>query len=102
MADISGAELTLRTTPTAGVSGEHSPYYRRLLSSGYKGYLQGSLGGATFYGVIGLAIGAAIAVPLMLGVATPVHPHARRCGHFLGRDRAYRRRHRASSAPPGR
>lgn len=60
----SGAHLTLRNSPTGGAPGEHSPYYRRLLSAGYKGYLQGIIGGSTLYGIMGAAIGAVIAAPI--------------------------------------
>ncbi len=62
-------ELKLKTTPTGGLDASHSPYYRRLLSAGYKGYLQGTIGGASLYGAIGLAIGGLVALPLL---ATPV------------------------------
>lgn len=62
---LEATELKLKTTPTGGVSGEHSPYYRRLLSAGYKGFLQGTIGGAGFYGSLGLIIGGLIAVPAM-------------------------------------
>lgn len=65
MADLETTQAKLRSTPTAGVSGEHSAYYRRLLSAGYKGYIQGSIGGGTLYGSIGLAIGAIVALPLI-------------------------------------
>ena len=64
----SGAHVTLRNSPTGGVPGEHTPYYRRLLSAGYKGYLQGVIGGSTLYGVMGATIGALIAAPLALGL----------------------------------
>jgi hypothetical protein len=67
---ISKEHIKLISTPTAGVPGEHSPYYRRLISAGYKGYIQGSLGGATLYGVMGLAVGAVVAVSaVLLGAA---------------------------------
>lgn len=66
-------ELKLRTTPTGGVDASHSPYYRRLLSAGYKGFLQGTIGGASLYGTFGLVIGGLIAAPLLavpgIGVA---------------------------------
>lgn len=65
MADLTSTQLKLRTTPTAGVSGENSPYYRRLLSAGYKGFLQGTIGGSTLYGVLGAAIGATLAIPAL-------------------------------------
>ncbi len=70
----SGAQVTLRNSPTGGVSGEHTPYYRRLLSAGYKGYLQGVIGGSTLYGLMGAAIGAMIAAPIALGLlgAAPI------------------------------
>lgn len=70
MADLTTTQLKLRTTPTAGVSSEQSPYYRRLLSAGYKGFLQGTVGGSTLYGTIGAGIGALVALPLTL-VAGP-------------------------------
>lgn len=57
MADLTTTQLKLRTTPTAGVSSEQSQYYRRLLSAGYKGFLQGTVGGSTLYGAIGAGIG---------------------------------------------
>lgn len=72
MSEITGAQLTLATTPTAGASGEHSPYYRRLLSAGYKGFLQGTVGGATFYGLLGLGIGALVAAPLAIFAAPAI------------------------------
>lgn len=65
MADLTTTQLKLRTTPTAGVASEQSPYYRRLLSAGYKGFLQGTVGGSTLYGLIGASIGALVALPLM-------------------------------------
>lgn len=55
--DISSTELGLAATPTGGVEASHSPHFRRLLSAGYKGFLQGSLGGASLYGTYGFAIG---------------------------------------------
>ena len=63
MSNIETTELKLRTTPTGGLSGEHSPYYRRLLSAGYKGFMQGTIGGAGLYGLFGLVIGVAVALP---------------------------------------
>lgn len=57
-------DIKLLYTPTSGVAGEHSPYYRRLISAGYKGFLQGTIGGATLYGVLGAAVGAVAALPL--------------------------------------
>ena len=65
MADLETTQSKLRSTPTAGVSGEHSAYYRRLLSAGYKGYIQGSIGGGTLYGALGVGIGALVALPLV-------------------------------------
>lgn len=72
MGDLETTQSKLRSTPTAGVAGEHSAYYRRLLSAGYKGYVQGSIGGATLYGAMGLAIGAAVALPAMALVSVPI------------------------------
>ncbi len=63
MSNIETTEMKLKTTPTGGVSGEHSPYYRRLLSAGYKGFLQGTIAGSGLYGLFGAAIGALIAIP---------------------------------------
>ena len=65
MSKADSTALKLGTTPTGGADAAHSPYYRRLLSAGYKGYLQGTLSGASMYGVIGLAIGALAAAPFM-------------------------------------
>jgi hypothetical protein len=62
--EIPQSHIRLATTATSGAGGEHSPYYRRLLSSGYKGFIQGTIGGATLYGTFGLAIGAALAIGL--------------------------------------
>ncbi len=62
-----GAQLTLHNTPTGGVPGEHSQYYRRLLSAGYKGFLQGTIGGATLYGFMGGLIGSVVAGSLFFG-----------------------------------
>lgn len=53
--------MKLKNTPTGGVDASHSPYYRRLLSAGYKGFLQGSIGGASLYGTFGLIIGGLVA-----------------------------------------
>lgn len=65
MSDFETTEMKLRSTPTGGVAGEHSPYYRRLLSAGYKGYIQGTIGGAGLYGFLGLAAGALVALPAL-------------------------------------
>ena len=74
MSSTETTELKLQSTPTGGVDASHSPYYRRLLSAGYKGYLQGTIGGASLYGALGLVIGGLIAAPLLisgsLGFAT--------------------------------
>lgn len=66
MSNIEATEMKLKSTPTGGVSGEHSPYYRRLLSAGYKGFLQGTIAGAGLYGLFGAAIGTLIAIPAMI------------------------------------
>lgn len=66
MSNVETTELKLKTTPTGGVDASHSPYYRRLLSAGYKGFLQGTIGGASLYGTMGLVIGGLVALPLML------------------------------------
>ncbi len=74
----------LRNSPLQGVEAYRSPFYRRLLSAGYKGYIQGSLGGATLFSLFGAGAGillaggavafagaslatAFIAVPIMAG-----------------------------------
>lgn len=62
----------LRNSPLQGAEAYRSPFYRRLLSAGYKGYVQGSLGGATLFGLFGAVLGlgaAAVAMPF-LGAAT--------------------------------
>ncbi len=69
MADLETTQSKLRSTPTAGVSGEHSAYYRRLISAGYKGYIQGSIGGGSMYGAIGLGIGAIAGFALFIPTA---------------------------------
>ena len=66
MSSFETTELKLRTTPTEGVSGEHSPYYRRLLSAGYKGFMQGTIGGAGLYGFMGAVIGVCVAIPAFI------------------------------------
>ncbi len=58
----------IHTSPNGGVESEHSNYFRRMLSAGYKGHVQGMVGGATLYGSFGLIIGTIIGVPL--GFAT--------------------------------
>lgn len=63
--DLTTTQLKLQTTPTAGVSGEQSPYSRRLITAGYKGFLQGTVGGGTLYGTIGAIIGGLVALPLI-------------------------------------
>ncbi|MFM9890417.1 MAG: hypothetical protein ACKVOE_07265 [Rickettsiales bacterium] len=72
MADLETTQAQLRSTPTAGVSGEHSPYYRKLLSAGYKGYIQGAIGGSSLYGTLGLLVGAAVAIPAAFFVGPAV------------------------------
>lgn len=69
MADLETTQSKLRSTPTAGVAGEHSAYYRRLLSAGYKGYIQGSIGGGTLYGALGAAIGGVVSVGFIAATA---------------------------------
>lgn len=66
MSNTETTAMKLKTTPTGGVSGEHSPYYRRLLSAGYKGFLQGTIAGSGLYGLFGAAIGLTIAIPTMI------------------------------------
>lgn len=65
MSSLETTELKLKTTPTGGVDAAQSPYYRRLLSAGYKGFLQGTIGGASLYGTMGALIGAVVVAPLL-------------------------------------
>jgi hypothetical protein len=61
----------LRNSPLNGTDAHHSPFYRRLLSAGYKGYIQGSLGGAVLFAGLGALAGVAmmlVAAPI-LGIA---------------------------------
>lgn len=72
MANLEVTELKLKSTATGGVDASHSPYWRRLLSAGYKGFLQGSIGGAGLYGAFGLVIGGLVyvaALPLVPAAA---------------------------------
>lgn len=50
----------LKNSPLQGVEAYRSPFYRRLLSAGYKGYIQGSLGGATLFATLGALAGGLI------------------------------------------
>ncbi len=74
MSDLETTQAKLRASPTAGVEAEHSALYRRYFSSGYKGYIQGTIAGGTFYGALGLAIGAVVGVPLMFFAAASAAP----------------------------
>jgi hypothetical protein len=60
--EIPQSHIKLAATATGGADAEHSPYYRRLLSSGYKGFIQGTIGGATLYGGFGAIIGSVVTV----------------------------------------
>lgn len=60
----------LRNSPLQGVEAYRSPFYRRLLSAGYKGYVQGSMGGATLIGLMGAGLGALFGGGLLLAGAT--------------------------------
>lgn len=84
MSSTETTELKLQTTPTGGIDASHSPYYRRLLSAGYKGYLQGTIGGASLYGLIGLAIGGVVAAPLVIGGTVGVAAAASLAAAFGG------------------
>ena len=66
MHELNKTQTKLLATPTAGVASEHSAYYRRLLSAGYKGHNQGLIGGATLYGTLGLVIGTLVGIPLAI------------------------------------
>jgi hypothetical protein len=59
--EIPQSHIKLAATATGGADAEHSPYYRRLLSSGYKGFIQGTIGGSTLYGGFGAIIGSVVA-----------------------------------------
>ncbi len=61
---ISESHIKLVETATAGLPGEHSSYFRRLISAGYKGHVQGWVAGGSLYGLIGAALGAIVAIPL--------------------------------------
>lgn len=61
---IPESHVKLYATATSGVPAEHSHYYRKLISAGYKGYIQGNVAGATLYGVLGGLVGAAVGVAL--------------------------------------
>lgn len=52
----------IRNSPLQGDEAYHSPFYRRLLSAGYKGYLQGSIGGATLFAGLGALAGGILAL----------------------------------------
>lgn len=72
MSSLETTEMKLKSTPTGGMEASHSPYYRRLLSAGYKGYLQGTIGGASLYGTLGLVVGTVAAIaaaPFVVGTA---------------------------------
>lgn len=67
-ANIIDPLFKLRNSPLQGAEAYRSPFYRRLLSAGYKGYVQGSLGGATLFGLFGAVLGlgaAAVAMPFL-------------------------------------
>ena len=66
MSDLEQIQHKLFTTPTAGVAGEHSAWARRLFSAGYKGHIQGAIGGASMYGAMGLLVGTVVGVPLAI------------------------------------
>ncbi|MFZ4125214.1 MAG: hypothetical protein ACOYJ2_03985 [Rickettsiales bacterium] len=67
--EIPQSHVKLATTATGGAGGEHSPYARRVLSAGYKGLIQGSIGGAALYGTFGAVIGTIVGLGLL---ATPI------------------------------
>lgn len=54
MHDLATTQDKLLKTPSGDV---HSPFYRKLVSAGYKGHLGGAFGGGALYGSIGLGIG---------------------------------------------
>lgn len=66
---IPGSHIKLVATATGGVPAEHSSYYRRMVSAGYKGHIQGTIAGASLYGIIGAGVGvlAAFGISLITG-----------------------------------
>ncbi|MFZ4540371.1 MAG: hypothetical protein ACOYNL_00995 [Rickettsiales bacterium] len=62
MTSLETTELKLKSTPTGGKASHESPLYRKLVSVGYKGFLQGSIGGGSLYGALGLLIGGLVAI----------------------------------------
>lgn len=91
MSSVETTELKLKTTPTGGMEAHTSPYYRRLLSAGYKGFLQGTIGGAALYGTFGMVVGLMVAVPVALifpavgwAAALSLVPAAASLGVFKG------------------
>lgn len=60
--DIIDPLFKLKNSPLQGVEAYRSPFYRRLLSAGYKGYIQGSLGGATLFAALGSLAGVVVAI----------------------------------------
>ena len=72
MSSVETTELKLKTTPTGGVDVAQSPYYRRLLSAGYKGFLQGTIGGGALYGAMGAVIGGLMTIPLFFIPGMPI------------------------------
>lgn len=54
MHDLQTTQDKLLRTPSGDV---HSPFYRKLVSAGYKGHIGGAIGGGALYGVIGLVVG---------------------------------------------
>jgi hypothetical protein len=62
---IPGSHVKLFATPTSGLPAEHSPYFRKLISAGYKGYIQGNVAGASLYGVLGAVVGAVTGLALL-------------------------------------
>lgn len=69
--EIPQSHIKLATTATAGAGGEHSPYARRALSAGYKGLIQGTIGGATLYGTFGTIIGGIVGTGIFLFTGNP-------------------------------
>ncbi len=66
MSNLETTELKLKTTPTGGLEAHASPYYRRLVSAGYKGFLQGTIGGASLYGALGAVVGGLATIPFAI------------------------------------
>lgn len=79
----------VRNSPLQGVEAYRSDLWRKLQSEGYKGYLQGSIGGATLFGCIGLVAGtlaALVALPFTSVAVFGLVPFAALTGAHYGKE----------------